>query len=220
MICDRVQECAEKIRHILPPEKAKQNKGKNAKNRKQKKEDIYQYPLGKSPCGNETCMKKCIEFLDRRPRIRCEERGKTYILDQSKEYPRYEVIKYFIDKDVITDPEASTVDKCDNVVLIKDASVSGNKGGTAILVELKGKETRHALEQLFATLNQQQLQSLWDSQRRVFGRIVCKSTPPRIRNTDDFMSVKEAFFKRNGNIKIEEEKMVEEYDELERLKGK
>lgn len=90
MICDKVKECSEKTRHIPPSEKAKQNKGKNAKNRKQKKEDIYQYPLGKSP---------------------------------------------------------------------------------------------------------------------------------RIRNTEEYMGVKEAFYKRKG-IKIAEEKMAEEYDELERLRGK
>lgn len=42
---------------------------------------------------------------------------------------------------------------------------------------------------------------------------------PRIRNTEEYMGVKEAFYKRNGNIKIAE-KMAEEYDELERLRGK
>ncbi len=220
MICEKVKECSERTRHIVPSEKAKRNKGKNAQNRKQRKEDIYQYPLGKSPCGDEMCQKKCIDFLDKRSQIKCEEKGKTYILDQSKKYPRYEVIKFFVDKGVITDPEASTVAKCDNVVPIRDAETSVDKGGTAILVELKGVDTKHALEQLSATLNQQQLQSLWDNQRRVFGRVVCRSTPPRIRNTEEYMSVKEAFFERNGNIKIAEENMVEEYDELERLRGK
>ena len=48
--------------------------------------------------------------------------------------------------------------------------------------------------------------------------MVCRSTPPRIQNTDGYMDVKEAFFDRNGNIKIEEENMVEEYDELEQRK--
>lgn len=218
MICDKVKECAEKTRHIQPPEKSKKNKGKKVQNKKQKKVDIYQYPLGASPCGSDVCQKKCIGFLDRRSQIKCEENGKTYILDQSKKYPRYEVIKYHIDKGVITDPEASTVNKCDNVVLLKDSDTPNNEGGTAVLVELKGIETRHALKQLLATLRQQELQSLWDSQRRIFGRVVCRSTPPRIQNTDEYMDVKEAFFDRNGNIKIEEENMVEEYDELEQRK--
>lgn len=218
MICDKVKECAEKTRHMQPPEKSKKNKGKKTQNKKQKKADIYQYPLRAFPCGSDACRKKCIDFLDRRSQIKCEENGKTYILDQSKKYPHYEVIKYHIDKGVITDPEASTVNKCDNVVLLKDSDTSSIKGGTAILVELKGIETRHALKQLLATLRQQELQSLWDNQRRIFGRVVCRSTPPRIQNTDEYMDVKEAFFDRNGNIKIAEENMVEEYDELEQRK--
>lgn len=64
-------------------------------------------------------------------------------------------------------------------------------------------------------MNQKELNPLWDSQRRVFGRIVAKSMPPRIQNTDAYMDVKEAFFARHGNMKIKEENMREEYDELE-----
>lgn len=79
-------------------------------------------------------------------------------------------------------------------------------------------DTRHALKQLLATLEQQQLQSLWDSQGRVFGRVICRSAPPRIRNTDEYMDVKAAFFARKGNIKIAEEDMEEAYDELEQRK--
>lgn len=139
-------------------------------------------------------------------------------MDQSKKYPRYEVMQFHIDKGVITDPEASTVNKCDYVLLVKDSDAPGGQGGTAILVELKGVETRHALKQLFATLNQRELKPLWDSQRRVYGRVVCRSTPPRIQNTDEYLDVKEAFIDRNGNIKIAEENMIEEYDELERRK--
>lgn len=115
----------------------------------------------------------------------------------------------------IAEPEARTVNECDYVVLIRDSDVLAGKGGSAILVALKRTETKHALKQLLATLNQKELQPLWDSQRRVFGRVVCRATPPRIQNTDEYMEVKEAFFCRKGNIKIREESMVEEYDELE-----
>lgn len=48
--------------------------------------------------------------------------------------------------------------------------------------------------QLFATLNQQELQSLRNSQMRVFRRVVCRSTPPRIQNTDEYMDVKVFFY--------------------------
>ena len=55
---------------------------------------------------------------------------------------------------------------------------------------------------------------VWNSQRKVFGRIVCKSTPPRIQNTDECMDLKEAFLSLNGNLKIAEEIMMEKYDKL------
>jgi len=73
MIYDKVKECAEKTRHISPPENQKRNKGKKAQNRKQNKEDIYKYPLGKSPCGSDACQKKCIESLDRRTQSTCKD---------------------------------------------------------------------------------------------------------------------------------------------------
>lgn len=213
MICDKVKECAEKTQHIPPSEGAKKDKRKKDAGKKQRSEDVYKYPLSKSPCGSEEYQKRCIAFLDVRSQAKCEENGKTYILDQSKKFPRYEIMKFHIDQGVITDPEASKVDKCDYVLLIKDPLK--DKGGTAVLVELKGTDTRHALKQLQATLNQKELNPLWDSQRRVFGRIVAKSMPPRIQNTDAYMDVKEAFFARHGNMKIKEENMREEYDELE-----
>ncbi len=164
MICDKVKECAEKTRHVPPPEEAKKRKGKKAAGRKPGNEDIYKYPLSESPCGSDECLKKCIAFLDTRSQAKCEENGKTYILDQSKKIPRYEIMKFHIDMGVITEPEASTVDKCDYVLLIKDPPEG--KGGTAVLVELKGKDTKHALKQLRATLKQKELRCLWDSQRR------------------------------------------------------
>lgn len=62
MICDKVMECAAKTQHIPLPDKSKKNKGKKAQNKKQKKEDIYPYPLGKFPCGSSERRKKCIGF--------------------------------------------------------------------------------------------------------------------------------------------------------------
>ncbi len=214
MICDKIKECAAKTRHV-PPEKKKKDKGKKNSNKRRVKEDPYQFPLCKSPCGSDVCQEKCIAFLDRRPQPRCAENGKTYILDQSKKFPRFEVMLYHIDKGVITDPEASTIYKCDYALLVKDSDSTENRGDTVILVELKGGEVKHALKQLQSTLSQKELQPFWDSQKRVFGRIVCRSTPPRIRNIDEYLDVKEALLARHGNLKIREEDMKEEYDELE-----
>lgn len=205
MICGRVKECMEQTKHILPEKK--KNGKKRSQNGDQYKEDIYWQPLSQPPCGDSEQQKKCIAFLDKRSQISCEEKGKTYILDQSKEYQRHEVIKFRVDKGIITDPEASKGYKCDNALLIRDSD-------TVVLVELKGTDTRHAIQQLAATLFQEKLYPVWKSQQRVFGRVVCKSTPPRIQNTDEYMDLKEALLLLNGNLKIAEEIMVEKYQEL------
>ncbi len=204
MICDKVKDCMEQTKHI---ESEKKKGKKRPQNGKRSKEDNYQQPLSQPPCGDIEKQKKCIDFLDNRSRIKCEEKGKTYILDQSKECPRHEIIKFFVDKGIITDPEASTNYKCDNALLVRDS-------GIVVLVELKGSDTHHAIKQLSATLLQKDLYPAWSSQRRVFGRVVCRSTPPRIQNTDEYMDLKEELHLLNGNLKIAEEIMVEKYDEL------
>ncbi len=205
MICDKVKDCMEQTKHI---ESEKKKGKKRLQNGKQPREDRYPQPLSCAPCGDNEKQKKCIDFLDKRSQIKCVEKGKTYILDQSKECPRHEIIKFFVDKGIITEPEASTVCKCDNALLIRDSF------GTVVLVELKGGDVHHAIKQLSKTLFQEQLYPAWSSQKRVFGRVVCKSTPPRIWNTDECMDLKETFLSLNGNLKIAEEIMVEKYNEL------
>ncbi len=203
MICDKLKDCMEQTKHTESEKKGK----KRPQNGKRSKDGIYQQPLSQPPCGDIEKQKKCIDFLDNRSRIKCEEKGKTYILDQSKECPRHEIIKFFVDKGIITNPEASTNYKCDNALLVRDS-------GIVVLVELKGSDTHHAIKQLSATLLQKDLYPAWSSQQRVFGRVVCRSTPPRIQNTDEYMDLKEELHLLNGNLKIVEEIMVEKYDEL------
>lgn len=140
-------------------------------------------------------------------------------MDQSTQYPPHEMLLLHIDKGVISDPEASRVNKCDFALLIRDSGSGRDSRGTAILVELKGVDVRHAYRQLLATLSQTELQPLWDGQRRIYGRIICKSTPPRIRNTEECMEAKAAFLRRHGNVKIWEEDRTEKYDELDHPRG-
>lgn len=214
MICDKLKECTEKTHHVAPTEKKKRIKGKKTASSRNIETNIYQQPLCMSPCSSESQQKKCIVFIDRRSKLTCEENGKSYTLDQSQVYPRHEVIKLHIDGGVITDPEASTVNKCDYVLLVKDGAQDGQKRNTAILVELKGKAVLHALKQLMCTLQQPEFQSVWNSYARVFGRIVCTSSIPRIQSNDAFLEAKEEFLLRGGNLVIEEESYQEEYRNL------
>lgn len=216
MICPTLKECIEGTRHVVPKEKKTRKRGKGAVDRKKdEKADIYQLPLCPSPCCSKEQQDRCIEFIDCRPRIACSERGKSYTLDQSQEYPRHEIIQLHMDGGVISNPEASTVSKCDYVVLIKEGAASTGGKRTAILIELKGKEIHHALEQIMATLHRPEFDSVWRDCSRVFGRIVCKSASvPRIWSTDKFMAAKEEFLTRGGNLKLGEATYLEEYRNL------
>lgn len=88
-------------------------------------------------------------FLDRRPHAKCEEKGKSYVLDQSGENPRHEVMMYHVDKGIVSGADANTVLKCDYALLIKDFAAScEDRAGTVILIELKGgdgnaKDSKH-----------------------------------------------------------------------------
>lgn len=214
MICNTLKECTESMHHVVPMEKKKRKKGKKTASVRNKETNVYQQPLCMSPCSSESQQRRCIEFLDCRSNSTCEENGKSYTLDQSQEYPRHEVIKLHIDGGVITNPEASTVNKCDYVLLVRDGVQKGQKRNTAVLVELKGKKVPHALKQLMGTLRQLEFQPVWNSYARVFGRIVCTSSIPRIQSNDDFIEAKEAFLSKGGNLVIREESYVEEYGRL------
>lgn len=118
-----------------------------------------------------------------------------------------------IDGGAITNPEACTVDKCDYALWVKDGLQRDRKKDTAILIELKGKDVRHAVRQVMETLHQPEFSAAWRECARVYGRIVCTSVP-RIRSNDEIMEAKEEFMMRGGNLVIKEESYIDVYKEL------
>ena len=75
----------------------------------------------------------------------CEENGKSYTLDMTG--TGLKALVYKLDGGVITESDET---KCDNVIVITDGQ--DGKEGQAILVELKGKKVKKAIEQLDNTL--------------------------------------------------------------------
>lgn len=212
MICSCLKECIDGTEHVAPKEDKAGKKGKK-KGAGNKKIDLYQQPLCPSPCANSEQQKKCIGFIDCRSRAVCAENGKSYTLDQGQENPKKEMAQLHIDGGVITNPEANRINKCDYALILKDKRAVGEKR-TAILIELKGTDVSKALEQLTSTLSQKEFAAVWNSCARVYGRIVCKSSPPRLQSTGRCMTVKEEFLKRGGNLKFGEVAYVEEYKDL------
>lgn len=216
MICDRLLECLNKTHHVndITDESRKKKKQRvQAKRSKQKKrDDVYANPL----CGDLQCQQCCIEYLDCRTQPKCEE-GKSYILDQSQVNPKHEVLLLHIDGGVITEPEASMQKKCDYAMVIRDGrSRQGDcrgKGNTVILIELKGKNVRTASKQLQLTIDQPEFKAAWETMGRMYGRIVCKSSIPRLRS-EEMICLEEKLRDRGGNLKIREEVFLETYGEL------
>nr|WP_300816380.1 hypothetical protein [uncultured Acetatifactor sp.] len=213
MICSRVKECVECTRHMMHQAEKGKKKRNRAARKRDKEADCYMQPLCQSPCQDKSRQKGCIEFLDCRSKPSCTEKGKTYTLDQSQEYPKHEVMMLHIDGGAITNPEACTVDKCDYALWVKDGLQRDRKKDTAILIELKGKDVRHAVRQVMETLHQPEFCAAWRECARVYGRIVCTSVP-RIRSNDEIMEAKEEFLMRGGNLVIKEESYIDVYKEL------
>lgn len=204
MICNSLVMCTHDLHHIEV-----QNKdNKNRQNSKKKKNvDIYKQPLAPSPCGCAEMQKGCIGYCDKRTNPSCKEQTKIYMIDQGQQNPKKEVIQLKIDGGVITNPEASQIKKCDYALYFKEDK-------TMILIELKGTAVKHAVEQLMSTLKQAEFQDMWHQCNKIYGRIVCQSSIPRIRNTELFISAKKEFMARGGNLRIEEQSFVEQYNEL------
>lgn len=142
------------------------------------------YPI----CEDTSVQQGCIEYAEPRPVAGCSESGKDYYLDQRELSPKREIVKVHIDGGVITEPEASTVDKCDYAFVIR------GKGGSpalehAVLVELKGKNLDHACKQIEATLDMPEWKELWKSVGTVHGRIVMSSVP-RTKYSASYLKLK------------------------------
>lgn len=153
--------------------------------------------------GSQTCKQptSCLEQNDNRKNVTCEERKKRYNLENDKVL---EVAVYHVDGGiVINEPDVA---KCDYLYVVKDSIQP-----TVIMIELKGKDIHHALEQL----NNSVRMFFRDFPRhRIYARIICKSVP-RLYNDPSVKKCKDEFRKRfQGSLRIEENSFSEKYSLL------
>ena len=113
--------------------------------------------------------------LRHRKIVSTSEQGKTYIL-QVKSRMRSDV--YQVDGYIIADKKK---DKCDKLVLINKNSANG-EDWAEIFVELKGKNVKHAIEQLEATIKEKIFMHSSVKQRRA--RIVAAAFPANNGNSE------------------------------------
>lgn len=144
---------------------------------------------------------KCIEVSDCRSNVKCEERKKKYVLENTK---KNHVILYKMDGGIIRQDKKVPLGtcKCDYLFVIN------GKECDAILTELKGVDVAHSLKQIDGTLNQ--FSDVFSKFSHVYGRIVVSSSTPRIKASPSYVNlVKKICSTYGGNLKIGETYIVE-----------
>ena len=155
-------------------------------------------------CVNDETL--CIESFDKRPQVKCEEKGKKYIYHNTKSL---EVINYQMDGGVIKPDNTVSpmTQRCDNVIVAKDNSQN------AIFVELKGEDVPHALEQLLGTvLRENELVKVCE---RIYARIIMTCAVPRIQTTKEYKVLQKIILSKGGNIKLHTRQWVEKDTDLD-----
>lgn len=153
---------------------------------------------------------ECVHVSDKRSEVKCEEKGKKYIL---KNTMKNHIILYQIDGGVIVAdklvPEGTS--KCDFLFVIC------KQNPEAILTELKGVDVRKSLKQLEGTLRL--FKDYFRTFSKIYGRVIVTSSTPKLKATPEYVKlVKLLSGTYHGNLRIEERQFTETDTELEQKK--
>ena len=176
MICEKLEACVERTTKGHLPEK----------------------------CDNK--RETCIEFSDTRLHVKCEEKKKKYILENTR---RKQIVCYRMDGGIIRVdskvPEG--VEKCDYLYIIDDDNP------VAVLTELKGVDVSKAIRQINSTLIL--FKSFFRKCSNVYGRIVVASAVPRLNASPAYVKLQNELRKSyKGNLKVAERQLLEKDTEL------
>ncbi len=157
-----------------------------------------------SGCINNPSI--CIEASDRRSKLKCEERRKKYVLENTK---KNHVISYKMDGGIIVQDQSvpKGTCKCDYLFLVNDVESS------AILIELKGVDVKQALKQLHGVL--MLFGEFLKTLSHTYGRIIVASSVPNLKANPEYVNLyKKLRNSFHGNIKIVEREFIEKDTEL------
>ena len=148
-----------------------------------------------STCNN-TCKKasQCIQSIDARSSIVCEENKKKYVLENPQ---NIHIGCFHIDGGVIVSSETK---KCDYLL----ATVK-NTDNKIILVELKGVNFETAIEQLDSTIT---LFASVLANKKIFARVVGGQVP-QIRNSANAVKLQKKVMLTGGNLVVKSTTLIE-----------
>jgi len=150
-------------------------------------------------CNND--KDRCIESSDKRSSVKCEERGKKYVYENTR---KKHVISYQMDGGVIVEDETvpPNINKCDYLFVVNDTEL------TAILTELKGVSVAKSLDQIKGTISL--YKGVFDNFKRVYARVVVRSSTPNLKATPAYTNLEKLLRQKyHGNIKIAEKQFRE-----------
>lgn len=205
MICRQLKQCIKEAKYVDVVQKKHGKKYVKGKGKRTPATEQVLY----TPCKKKECQEKCIVYLDKRAEGKCEENGVRYILENAG----YELLQLHIDGGVISEPEASRMNKCDFALVVKDQVKEGRKENTLLLIELKGTDVSHAIKQIEETLENAQLKDCWSEFARIYGRIVCTRVP-KTRNDDSVMKGKQRLLEKGVKLQIKRNGDKEPYENL------
>lgn len=205
MKCNQFIACLNETEHIdvsVRKERTKEEKSRK-KSKAAKKEKTL---LCNFPCADEDRCRNCIIYYDDRQIMACVERDSRYALN--KQSAKIEAICFHVDGGMIekNDPEK----RCDYAFFLKDSEKR------LILIELKGTGAGHALEQLSAMLEWNEIKEAFRTKAagRIYGRIVSNRGVPDIFQKERRL-LQMNFLHYNGNLKIMNRSGEEKYQELD-----
>lgn len=138
-------------------------------------------------------ISKCVDFCDKRKNANCKENGKVYSLENTDS--AYKILSIHVDGGVIIVDKNTPagLNKCDYLFVID----TGN-APVAILIELKGCDINHAVDQIDSTLNI--LSDFLNTCSSVHGRIVFSGGTPNIQNSPKFMNLQRRLKRMSGTL--------------------
>lgn len=162
---------------------------------------------GEEPEKCDNRKDECIESSDERSSVKCEEKKKRYILNNTQ---KKHIVSYKMDGGIIcvdaTVPAQTP--KCDYLYVVE-----GEKPAV-ILVELKGVDVKKAMVQIDSTLRL--FPHLFRSCSNVYGRVVVASSIPRLKAEPSYLKLQRKFMTSyRGNLKIQERQFEEKDTELD-----
>lgn len=134
---------------------------------------------------------KCLKYSDCRNFAKCEENSVAYTIDNKKE--KFNISLLRIDEGIIKGNDSY---KCDYLF-----TLSKNDYKCIILVELKGTDIIHAMEQISDTMNYLNLNSFCCN--KVFARIIHNGGVPNLyQSTPQYIKLYKRIKKLNGDIQL------------------